>query len=81
MVALLFVLGCRGMSTVTRSGDDKDIIIGDHLTLGETTVNAGNEVRWLNKGTAPVRVIFLDAVLSKQTSPTRPVPGAWREIR
>ncbi|MEO8340552.1 MAG: hypothetical protein ABI604_12690 [Nitrospirota bacterium] len=67
-IALLFMLGCQGMPTMTRSGDVKDIIIGDDLTLGETGVNAGDEVRWINKRTAPVHVIFLDAVLDKQLS-------------
>jgi plastocyanin len=75
-VALLFVLGCQGMPTVTRSGDVKDIIIGDNLTLTETAVNAGDEVRWINKRNAPVRVIFLDAVLDKQLSCKNNV-GGW----
>jgi plastocyanin len=76
-VALVFfVLGCQGMPTVTRSGDVKDIIIGDNLTLTETAVNAGDEVRWINKRNAPVRVIFLDAVLDKQLSCKNNV-GGW----
>jgi len=75
-VALLFVLGCQGMPTVTRTGDVKDIIIGDNLTLSETAVSAGDEVRWINKRTQPVRVIFLDAVLDKQLSCKNNV-GGW----
>ena len=75
-VGLLFVLGCQGLPTVTRSGDVKDIIIGDNLTITETTVNAGDEVRWINKRNAPVRVIFLDAVLDKQLSCKNNV-GGW----
>jgi plastocyanin len=68
-VALVFfVLGCQGMPTVTRTGDVKDIIIGDNLTSSETAVNTGDEVRWVNKRTQPVRVIFLDAVSDKQVS-------------
>ena len=75
-VALLFVLGCQGMPTVTRSGDVKDIIIGDNLMSGETAVNTGDEVRWINKRTQPVRVIFLDVVLDKQLSCKNNV-GGW----
>ena len=75
-VALLFVLGCQGMPTVTRTGDVKDIIIGDNLTSSETAVNTGDEVRWINKRTQPVRVIFLDAVLDKQLSCKNNV-GGW----
>ena len=67
-VAPLFVLGCQGTPTVTRTGDVKDIIIGDNLVSGEIAVSPGDEVRWVNKGTAPVRIIFLDAVSDKQLS-------------
>ncbi len=76
-VALVFsVLGCQGMPTVTRTGDVKDVIIGDNLTSSETTVNTGDEVRWVNKRTQPVRVIFLDAVSDKQLSCKNNV-GGW----
>ena len=67
-VALLFVLGCQGTPTVTRSGDVKDIIIGDNLTSGDIMVNPGDEVRWVNKRTAPVRIVFLDPASDKQMS-------------
>ena len=68
-VALVFfVLGCQGTPTVTRSGDVKDIIVGDNLTSGEVAVRAGDEVRWVNKRTAPVRIVFLDPVSDKQLS-------------
>jgi plastocyanin len=79
-VALLFVLGCQGMPMVTRTGDVKDVIIGDNLTAGETAVNAGDEVRWINKRTQPVRVIFLDAVVDKQLSCKNNV-GRWMTPR
>ena len=75
-VALLFVLGCQGTPTVTRTGDVKDIIIGDNLTSSETAVNTGDEVRWVNKRTQPVRVIFLDSVSDKQLSCKNNV-GGW----
>lgn len=66
--ALVFVLGCQGLPTVTRTGDVKDIIIGDNLTSGDIAVSPGDEIRWVNKRTAPVRVVFIDAVLDKQLS-------------
>ena len=53
---------------MTRSGDVKDIIIGDNLTSGDITVNPGDEVRWVNKRTAPVRIVFLDPASDKQMS-------------
>ena len=68
-VALVFsVLGCQGTPTVTRSGDVKDIIIGDNQSFGEMVVSPGDEVRWVNKRTAPVRIVFLDPVSDKQLS-------------
>ena len=75
-VALLFVLGCQAVPTVTRTGDVKDIIIGDDLSSREIAVNTGDEVRWINKRTQPVRVIFLDAVVDKQFSCKNNV-GGW----
>ena len=75
-VALVFVLGCQGLPTVTRTGDVKDIIIGDDLSSREIVVNTGDEVRWVNKRNQPVRVIFLDAVLNKQLSCKNNV-GGW----
>jgi plastocyanin len=67
-VALVFVLGCQGTPTVTRTGDVKDIIIGDDLSSREITVNTGDEVRWVNKRSAPLRIIFIDPLLDKQLS-------------
>jgi plastocyanin len=67
-VGLLFVLGCQGMPTVTRTGDVKNVTIGDNLASGEITVNPGDEVRWVNKRTAPVRVVLIDRVTDKQLS-------------
>ena len=68
LVALVFLGGCESTPTVTRSGDVKDIIIGDTLASGEITVNTGDEVRWVNKRTAPVRIVFLDPMSDKQLS-------------
>ena len=67
-LAVVLVLGCQGMPTVTRTGDVKDVIIGDNLASGEITVNPGDEVRWVNKRSAPVRVILIDPVSNKQVS-------------
>ncbi len=67
-MALLLLAGCQGTPTVTRSGDVKDIIVGDNLTAGEIAVNPGDEVRWVNKRTAPVRIVFIDPLSDKQFS-------------
>ena len=75
-VALLLVLGCQGTPTVTRTGDVKDILIGDNLASGDIAVSPGDEVRWVNKRTAPVRIVFIDAVSDKQLSCKNNV-GGW----
>ena len=75
-VALVFAVGCQGTPTVTRTGDVKDIIIGDNLASGDIVVSAGDEVRWVNKRTAPVRIVFLDPALDKQLSCKNNI-GGW----
>ena len=76
LVALVCVAGCESTPTVTRTGDVKDIIIGDDLSPREVAVNAGDEVRWINKRTAPVRIVFLDPAALKQLSCKNNV-GGW----
>jgi len=70
------MLGCQSTPTVTRTGDVKDIIIGDDLSAREIAVNTGDEVRWINKRTQPVRVVFLDPVSDNQLSCKHNV-GGW----
>ncbi len=66
---LLFLpLGCESLPTVTRTGQVKDIIIGEKLSSTELVVSPGDEVRWINKRTAPVRVVFLDQVPNSRVS-------------
>ena len=65
LLSLLVLGGCESAPTVTRTGDVKDIIIGDKLSATAVSVNPGDEVRWINTRTAPVRIIFLDPVDEK----------------
>lgn len=65
---VVFMAGCQSMPTVTRTGEVKDIVIGEKLSSGELAVSPGDEVRWINKRTAPVRVVLLDPVTDKQLS-------------
>jgi plastocyanin len=68
VVVLVGILGCQSTPTVTRTGEVKDIIIGEKTSSGEVVVSPGDEVRWINKRTAPVRIVFLDPVSDKQLS-------------
>lgn len=65
---VLLACGCQSMPPVTRTGEVKDIVIGEKLSSGELTVSPGDEVRWINKRTGPVRVVLLDPVTDKQLS-------------
>ncbi|HJT22909.1 MAG TPA: hypothetical protein VJ746_20740 [Nitrospira sp.] len=65
---IFVILGCHSMPSVTRSGEVKDIVIADKVSSGELAVGPGDEVRWINKRAAPVRVIFLDSLTDKQLS-------------
>ncbi len=79
-LALFLVFGCQAAPTVTRTGDVKDIIIGDNLSQAEIVVGAGDEVRWINKRTAPVRIVLIDPVSDKQLSCTNNF-GGWMKSR
>ncbi len=68
LLMFVFMGGCESTPTVTRTGDVKDIIIGDKLSAAEVSVNPGDEVRWINKRTAPVRIVFLDPVINEKLS-------------
>jgi len=68
LLALVFMVGCENLPTVTRTGDVKDVIIEDDLSAAEISVNPGDEVRWINKRTGPVRIVFLDPVLNDKLS-------------
>jgi len=63
--ALLMITGCQtiggeSMPTLTRTGEVKDVIIRESVDPSSVTVNAGDEVRWINKRQSSVRVIFLN---------------------
>ena len=65
--ALLLLAGCQtiggeSMPTVTRTGEVKDVIIRDGVDPTAVTANPGDEIRFINKRQADVRVIFLGPV-------------------
>lgn len=61
-------LGCESLPTVTRTGQVKDILISEKLSSAELLVSPGDEVRWINKRTVPVRVVFLDPLPNSRVS-------------
>ena len=62
LLALVLMGGaCSSILDTSRTGQIHDVKITEQeLHPAEITVRAGDEVRWLNYRTKPVRVIFLD---------------------
>ncbi len=67
-VLLCLPVGCESLPTVPRTGEVKDIIIGEKLSSTELVVSPGDEVRWINKRTAPARVVLLDEMPNSRVS-------------
>ena len=70
--ALLALAGCQtiggeSMPTVTRTGEVKDVIIRDQVDPISVVANPGDEIRFINKRQADVRVIFLHQVTENLT--------------
>jgi plastocyanin len=62
---LLYMVGCQSLPSASRSGEMKEIVIGENLSPAELRVNTGDEVRWTNKHMVPVRIEFLEPVEGK----------------
>ncbi len=62
---LLYMAGCQSLPSAPRSGEMKEIVIGENLSPTELSVNTGDEVRWTNKHMVPVRIEFLEPVDGK----------------
>jgi chemotaxis protein MotB len=65
MLAACHTIGGESMPTLTRTGEVKDLIILESVEPASVTVNAGDEVRWINKRQGVVRVIFLNPMTEK----------------
>jgi plastocyanin len=60
-IMLLLGMACSSMPDTSRTGQIHDVkIIESQLQPTEVSVRPGDEVRWLNYRTKPVRIIFLD---------------------
>ena len=70
--AVLMLAGCQtiggeSMPTVTRTGEVKDVIIREVVEPTSVIANPGDEIRFINKRQADVRVIFLHQVTENLT--------------
>lgn len=62
---LMYLVGCQSLSSVPRSGEIQEVILGEGLSPAEMSVNTGDEVRWTNTRMVPVRIEFLEPVDGK----------------
>lgn len=62
---LLLILGCQSMPSDTRSGNAKEVILAEHLPPEEIRVNVGDEIRWINKSSASISIVFPTRIIGK----------------
>lgn len=56
IAGLLLVTGCTGMPETTRTSAIHEVNFEENLTPADLTVHVGDEVRWVNHRTLPVRI-------------------------
>ncbi len=60
---VLVIAACQTLPSMTRTGGIKDVLIEDgRSTATYLQADVGDEIRWTNKRTAPVRITFLDRI-------------------
>lgn len=68
VAAACLVLGCHGMPRGTKTGQVIDVPIRDRHVADPISVKPGDEIRWVNKRAAPVRVVVLDRLSEEHLS-------------
>ena len=59
---VVLAVGCSSLPNVTRTGIVKDVVIGDQVEPTEVMAKVGDEIRYINKRTGEVKVVFLNEV-------------------
>ncbi len=67
-IVFVIMAGCQSSPTAPRTGHVIDVPILESGVPGTIAVNPGDEVRWVNKTPAPVRVIVVDRLSDKDLS-------------
>ena len=66
VMQFIFSVGCQTIPVATQGGRVNEILISDHLTRPiELSINAGDEILWINKSTASIRILFPARVIDK----------------
>lgn len=56
MAGLLLLTGCAGLAETTRTSVIHEVKFEENLSPADLTVRVGDEVRWVNHRTLPVRI-------------------------
>ncbi|HQV45428.1 MAG: hypothetical protein WBB60_00660 [Nitrospira sp.] len=56
LTGLLLMTGCAGLAETTRTAVIHEVKFEEHLNPADLTVRVGDEVRWVNHRTLPVRI-------------------------
>ena len=56
LAGLLLMTGCAGLAETTRTAVIHEVKFEENLTPADLTVRVGDEVRWVNHRTLPVRI-------------------------
>ena len=61
LVALAISAACS-MPALTRTGQVQDVLIRESLEPAQVTAKPGDEIRWVNRRRADVRLVFIDPI-------------------
>lgn len=67
LCAVLLAASCAGVPSTSRTGAIHEVRFEDRMTPAELRVQPGDEVRWVNQRSMPVRVEFLGGALDDVT--------------
>lgn len=62
-VGVLLVTSCSSVPAITRTGDIYDVTIQEDVAPKRVVVQVGDEIRWVNHRSQPVRIDFSGDVL------------------
>ncbi|MGQ0812631.1 MAG: hypothetical protein ACT4OO_15600 [Nitrospiraceae bacterium] len=63
VLPIVFLAGCasdKKLAHATRTGKIHDIKVGESLNPPKLEVRVGDEIRWINTRSAPVKIVFVD---------------------
>lgn len=59
---LLYMVGCQSMPSFSPSGNIREISVGANLSLAESSLRAGDKIRWIDKRMTPISIVVPHSV-------------------